>query len=115
MAREPCVYIMASRRHGTIYTGVTSDLAARIYRHRTGAFKGFTSEHHVLRLVHFEMFADMDAAITGEKRLKNWRRDWKVALIEAGNPLWADRALELGFDPLPPHPATLKVGREVGS
>ena len=115
MAREPCVYILASRRHGTIYIGVTSDLMARLYRHRTGAFKGFTSEHGVIRLVHFEMFADMDAAITREKRLKNWRRDWKVALIEEGNPLWADRAVELGFDAGAPHPATLKVAKEVRS
>ena len=60
------------------------------------------------RLVHFEMFDDMYTAITREKQLKNWRRGWKVALIEEDNPFWEDRAVALGFDPLAPHPATLR-------
>jgi putative endonuclease len=106
MVREPCVYILASRRNGTIYIGVTSDLMGRLHQHRTGAFSGFTSEYRVLRLVYFEMFADMDAAITREKQLKNWRRAWKTALIEKDNPTWNDLAIELGFDPVPAHPAT---------
>ena len=100
MAREPCVYILASRRHGTIYIGVTSDLMARIYQHRTGALPGFTSKYAVHRLVHFEMFGDMDAAIRREKQLKAWRRAWKIALIEENNPDWADLAVGLGFEPL---------------
>jgi putative endonuclease len=108
MPKQPCVYILASRRHGTIYIGVTSDLLARLHQHRAGTFTGFTSEHHIHRLVHFEMFGDMDAAIAREKRLKNWRRAWKITLIEEQNPFWEDRAIELGFEPVPPHPATLK-------
>lgn len=101
MERNPCVYILASGRHGTIYIGVTSDLMARLYQHRTKALHGFTSRYNVSRLVHFEMFGDMERAITREKQLKAWRRDWKVALIEEQNPFWDDRALELGFPKLP--------------
>src|ERR1700684_4520050 len=107
MSRQPCVYILASRRHGTLYVGVTSDLLARLHQHRAGAFKGFTERHHVHRLVHFEMFDDMGGAITREKQLKAWRRAWKIALIEENNPFLGGRALEFGFDPLPTHPATL--------
>ena len=106
MSRQPCVYILASRRYGTLYIGVTSDLPARLYQHRNGTFKGFTERHHVHRLVHFEMFDDMESAIAREKQLKNWRRAWKIALIEENNPFWEDRAVELGFEPLTPHPAT---------
>ena len=102
------MYILASRRNGTIYIGVTSDLLGRVHQHRAGTFRGFTTEHRVWRLVHFEMFEDMYSAITREKQLKNWHRAWKVALIEEHNPFWEDRAVELGFEPLAPHPATLK-------
>ncbi len=105
MARAPSVYILASRRHGTLYVGVTSNLMARLHQHRTGAQKGFTSQYRVYRLVHLEMFDDMYAAITREKQLKAWRRAWKIALIEENNPFWEDRAIELGFDLLPPHPS----------
>ena len=107
MSREPCVYILASRRHGTIYIGVTSDLMARMHQHRTRAIQGFTSEYEVWRLVHFELFDDMYAAISREKQLKAWRRAWKVALIEESNPFWEDRAVEFGFEPVPPHRASL--------
>jgi putative endonuclease len=107
VSRQPCVYILASRRNGTIYIGVTSDLAARLHQHRTGTLPGFASKYRVARLVHFEMLGDMYAAIAREKQLKNWHRAWKVALIEEGNPFWEDRAVELGFDALPPHPSTL--------
>jgi putative endonuclease len=106
MAREPFVYILASRRHGTIYIGVTSDLPGRLYKHRTGMTGGFASRYAVYRLVHYEPFAEMDAAIAREKQLKAWRRAWKIALIEESNPFWEDRAVELGFEPLVPHPAT---------
>ena len=108
MARQPCVYILASRRHGTIYVGVTSDLLVRLHQHRTSATPGFASTYSVFRLVHFEQFADMYTAISREKQLKNWRRAWKIALIEENNPFWEDLAIELGFDPLPPHPSCLK-------
>jgi putative endonuclease len=104
---EPCVYILASRRHGTLYIGVTSDLMGRIQQHRSGASKGFTFRHGVHRLVHFEMLERMELAIAREKQLKNWRRAWKISLIEKHNPFWEDRAVELGFETLPPHPATL--------
>jgi putative endonuclease len=113
MSKQACTYIVASRRNGTIYIGVTSDLLARLHQHRTGAFKGFTCEYGVCRLVHFEMFEDMHAAIAREKQLKNWRRAWKVALIEEGNPFWEDRAVELGFEPMAPHPATLTPSSRV--
>jgi len=100
MERQPCVCILASGRHGTIYIGETSDLLARVYQHRVGTIEGFTKQHGVKRLVHFEMFADMENAIAREKQLKGWRRDWKTALIERDNFFWEDLALTLGFEPL---------------
>jgi putative endonuclease len=106
MAKQPCVYILESRRNGTIYIGVTSDLLARLYKHREGLTRGFAAEHNVYRLVHYEMLDTMAAAIRREKQLKAWRRAWKVALIEEQNPFWEDRALELGFEPVVPHAAT---------
>jgi putative endonuclease len=106
MAKEPFVYILASRRHGTLYIGVTSDLMGRIHQHRAGLVPGFASHYAVHRLVHFEQFADMESAIAREKQLKNWRRSWKIALIEEGNPFWEDRAIEFGFEALPSHPST---------
>jgi len=115
MDRQPCVYILASRRHGTLYIGVTSNLLARLYQHRAKAIRGFTSRYDVARLVHYEVTDSMYAAIAREKQLKAWRRDWKVALIEESNPNWEDRASELGFEPLPPHPATKSIGSVHGS
>jgi putative endonuclease len=100
MQRQPCVYILASRRHGTIYIGVTSDLFGRLYQHRTKAVRGFTGRYAVYRLVHFELADTMDAAIAREKQLKAWKRDWKIALIEERNPTWYDLAVGLGFEPL---------------
>ena len=82
MPKQPCVYILASRRNGTIYVGVTSDLLARLYRHREGLTRGFAAEHDVLSSRYYEMHESMADAIAREKRLKNWRRGWKVALIE---------------------------------
>ena len=107
MRREPFVYILASQKHGTLYIGVTSDLPGRLYQHRTGATPGFASKYKAYRPVYFEQFADMDSAIAREKQLKGWRRAWKIALIEKDNPDWEDKAIELGFEPLPSHPATL--------
>jgi Predicted endonuclease containing a URI domain len=98
--RQPCVYMLASAKHGTLYIGVTSNLIQRLHRHRTGALGGFTADHGVHRLVWFERFDDMPNAIAREKQLKNWRRDWKCNMIERDNPDWDDLAIGLGFDPL---------------
>ena len=88
--REPVVYILASKPNGTLYVGVTSDLAKRIWEHRNGAVEGFTKRHKVHRLVYFEQFQSMVEAIEREKELKKWRRAWKIALIERSNPMWRD-------------------------
>lgn len=98
--RTPAVYIVASQKNGTLYIGVTSDPIARWWQHRTGAIRGFTKRHNVARLVHVEFFGDMEQAIRREKQLKNWHREWKINLIEAGNPAWRDLALDYGFEPL---------------
>ena len=86
----PAVYILASQRNGTLYTGVTSDLPGRIGEHRQGLGSKFTSKYKVHQLVWFEMHAAMDAAIAREKQIKAWRRAWKLALIEKHNPDWRD-------------------------
>ena len=98
--KEPCVYILASREYGTIYIGVTSDLIRRLHQHRNGQVKGFTSKYKVHRLVRFEQFATMYDAISREKQLKRWHRQWKINLIESENPHWADLAPALGLAPL---------------
>lgn len=97
---NPATYIMASDRNGTTYIGVTSDLMNRIYQHRSGQLKGFTSRYSVKLLVWFEMHSTMEWAIAREKQLKAWRREWKLALIEKDNPRWLDLAEGLGFEPL---------------
>ena len=98
---QPCVYILASKPHGTLYIGVTSDLIARLYQHRSGEVKGFTSRYGVFQLVRFEQFATMADAIAREKQLKRWHRQWKIHLIESDNPDWHDLAPGLGLPPLP--------------
>jgi putative endonuclease len=100
--RLPCVYILASKPYGTIYIGVTSDLIARLWQHRNDAFPGFTSRHAVHTLVHYELFGEMEPAILREKQLKRWHRQWKINLINASNPHWADLAVGLGLPPLAP-------------
>jgi putative endonuclease len=100
MEREPAVYIMASGFHGTIYVGVTSNLLQRIAQHREGTLGGFTAEYGCNRLVWFEMHGTMESAILREKQLKNWRREWKITLIEEANPTWRDLAGDYAFDPL---------------
>ncbi|WP_221714999.1 GIY-YIG nuclease family protein [Sphingobium xanthum] len=97
MEKQPCVYILASARHGTLYIGVTSDLIGRLYQHRTGAVPGFTSRHGVHHLVRYELFGAMEGAILREKQLKRWHRQWKINLIESDNPEWVDLAIGLGF------------------
>ncbi len=84
--KRPCVYILASRRNGTLYVGVTSNLAQRVWQHRSRAVTGFTREYGVHMLVFAEFHDRMADAILREKRIKKWRRAWKVALIERDNP-----------------------------
>jgi len=84
------VYILASRKHGTLYIGVTNDLVRRVYQHKTDAVRGFTSRYGVHLLVWFECYDDIRNAITREKELKKWRREWKINLIERSNPEWGD-------------------------
>ena len=86
----PFVYILASERNGTLYTGVTKDLIRRVHEHKTDAVPGFTSRHHVHDLVWYEQTDCMLAAIQREKQIKNWRRAWKLDLIEQTNPYWHD-------------------------
>jgi putative endonuclease len=90
MEKRYFVYLLASRKHGTLYIGVTSNLIRRIYEHRTKAAPGFTKKYDVTKLVYFEIFEDPLSAIELEKELKKWRRDWKIRLIEERNPDWAD-------------------------
>jgi putative endonuclease len=84
------VYIMASARNGTLYTGVTSELWTRVQQHKLGIFEGFSKEYGCKALVWYELHPTMLEAIQREKRIKRWRRDWKLALIEAENPEWRD-------------------------
>jgi putative endonuclease len=86
---------LASGRHGTLYVGVTNNLERRVWEHRQGAVAGFTKTYGVRRLVHHQAFGEITDAITFEKRLKRWRREWKVRLIEAENPDWDDLYLAM--------------------
>nr|WP_315459145.1 GIY-YIG nuclease family protein [uncultured Sphingorhabdus sp.] len=98
--RQPCVYILASKHYGSIYIGVTSDLLKRLSQHRDGLTRGHTSKYGIYNLVHFEVFVTMEAAVAREKQLKNWRRAWKINLINDRNPHWADLAVGLGLPPI---------------
>lgn len=84
------VYIMASKRHGMLYIGVTSDLIKRVYEHKNDLTDGFTNKYHIHNLVYFEITEDANCAISREKQLKKWNRTWKIALIEKNNPEWLD-------------------------
>jgi len=88
--KRPCVYIMASGRNGTLYTGVTSDLPKRTWQHREGLIEGFTKRYGCKLLVWFERHDRMESAIIREKQIKAGNRKAKLALIEAGNPQWRD-------------------------
>ncbi len=101
MQRLPCVYLLAKASHSTFYTGVTIDLLARIWQHRTEATKGFTARYGIKRLVWFEAHDTMEAAIRREKQIKRWARQWKYDLVNAVNPTWRDLAEDFGFAPLP--------------
>ncbi|MBI4274477.1 MAG: GIY-YIG nuclease family protein [Rhizobiales bacterium] len=84
------MYLLANRRHGTLYLGVTNNLVRRVHEHRMEADHGFAARYGIKRLVYFEVFDDTMSAITREKQIKKWRRDWKIALIEENNPDWND-------------------------
>jgi len=88
--KQPAVYILASKPFGTLYIGVTSNLAMRLEAHRSGTVDGFTKEYGVGRLVYFELHESMLDAIQREKRIKKWNRAWKLELIGQANPLWTD-------------------------
>jgi putative endonuclease len=90
LERSYWVYILASRIGGTLYIGVTNDLVRRVYEHRSDLVPGFTSDYAVHRLVYYEQHSTAESAIQREKRLKKWKRDWKIALIEKQNPNWDD-------------------------
>lgn len=98
VVKQYYVYIIASKRSGTLYVGVTSDLIRRVYEHRHGLVEGFTKKYGVTRLVYYEVFDDPREAITREKRVKKWRREWKVNLIEESNTQWRDLYGEIAGD-----------------
>ena len=95
MQKEGFVYILASKKHGTLYTGVTSDLIKRIYEQKNKTHDGFTAKYGVDKLVWFEKFPTIQQAIEQEKRMKDWNRKWKIALIEADNSNWLDLSEDL--------------------
>ena len=84
------MYILASKRNGTLYIGVTNNLFRRVYEHKNNLVQGFTQKYNVNNLVYYEMYADIYGAITREKRMKKWKRQWKINLIEKFNPEWKD-------------------------
>ena len=90
MKKQPAVYILASKQNGTLYIGVTSELAKRAWTHKNDVIEGFTKRYGVHRLVYYEMHPDMTSAIVREKQLKKWNRAWKLELIESNNPKWND-------------------------
>jgi putative endonuclease len=90
MKKQPAVYILASRKNGTLYTGVTSDLIKRMWEHKNDLVEGFSKRYGVHNLVWYELHADMTSAIEKEKNIKEWKRKWKLNLIEKINPDWRD-------------------------
>ncbi len=102
MSHQYYVYILASKRNGTLYIGVTNDLLKRVGQHKEDVIGGFTKRYGVHQLVYFEETSDIISAISREKQLKNWRRDWKIKLIEDANPKWEDlyyKFLDSGSSP----------------
>lgn len=84
------VYIMASKKNGTLYVGVTANIMKRIFEHKEGVMDGFTKKYHIKKLVYFEETSSIQSAILREKQLKKWKREWKIELIEKDNPDWDD-------------------------
>jgi putative endonuclease len=97
MGKEYFVYILASKRNGTLYVGVTNDLFKRIYQHKEKLVQGFTCRYGISILVYYERFSDINSAIEREKKLKKYRRQWKINLIESINPQWKDLYEQLHF------------------
>jgi len=95
MTKQPYVYILASKNNGTLYIGVTSNLIQRIWQHKNNQVEGFTEKYKVHTLVYYEQHEMMESAITREKQMKKWKRDWKTKLIEKDNPLWEDLWLKI--------------------
>ena len=93
--KQPCVYILASRRNGTLYVGVTSDLIQRVWQHKTNLVDGFTKRYRVHTLVWYQVCGTIDVAIAREKAIKEWKRAWKIELIKKANPEWRDLYAEL--------------------
>ena len=90
MSKTYYVYILASKRNGTLYIGVTNDLRRRVWEHKEGLVEGFTKKHSVKMLVYYETFGDIGLAIARETRLKKYKREWKINLIQSGNVAWRD-------------------------
>ena len=88
--RDPCVYILTNRPKGTLYVGVTSDVAQRVWQHKNDVVEGFTKRYRIHKLVWYEKHDTMETAIMREKALKKWNRAWKIELIEKENPQWRD-------------------------
>ena len=95
MDKQYYVYILASRKNGTLYIGITSDIVKRVWEHKEKTVKGFTSKYGVDKLVYYEVFKDPENAIKREKRLKEYKRQWKIDLIEKDNPEWKDLYKEI--------------------
>ena len=95
MEKQPCVYILANKRNGTLYVGVTSDLPKRIWEHKSKVVEGFTKKYGVDKLVWYETGHTMESAIQTENTIKKWRREWKLRIIEEMNPEWKDLYEEL--------------------
>lgn len=95
MPKQFFVYILASQRNGTLYIGVTSNLIKRIYEHKSHAVEGVTKQYNITQLVYFEEHTNAESAIMREKRLKDWKRQWKLALIEKQNPDWKDLYVDI--------------------
>ncbi|HDV5710859.1 TPA: GIY-YIG nuclease family protein [Legionella pneumophila] len=93
--KQYVVYILASKAYGTLYTGITSNLVQRIYQHKKGLTEGFTKRYNVHRLVYYEIHTDVYEAITREKRIKKWNRQWEINLIKQKNPQWLDLSIGL--------------------
>ena len=92
---QPCVYILTNKPRGALYIGVTSNLAYRVWQHRHKLVEGFSKKYNTDRLVWYESYSEIYAAITREKRIKKWNRDWKIELVESNNPTWTDYSREI--------------------
>ena len=93
--KQPCVYLLASKRNGTLYVGVTSNLLLRVWQHKNDVMEGFTNRYGVHNLVWYESHDTMESAITRENAIKEWKRAWKLSLVEKDNPAWLDLYEEL--------------------